>query len=270
MKKLTFFLSLLILIFSCNKEENAGIAPVLPPAETMAIDFSKFSPAEKSAAGNRTHWLYAATTVGVWNLIIGTTFAVPVAAFRAAVNHEPENTGNSTWQWLYTVDGFTSKYTARLIGKLETSKVKWEMYISKEGIDEFEEFLWFEGTSNIDGNSGQWVLYHSADYPEQTVQIDWKKEDAEVGEIKYTYVRELNDQGEDEPFYGSTLTYGRQAGNYDIYVNIHAFDNQLQGFADTFIEWNSTGYYGRIKSEKSFSDAQWHCWDSQGYNTECE
>ncbi len=270
MKKLTASLLLLLVIISCTKEENPQVAPVLPPAETMAIDFSKFGMVEKSAAMLRSNWLLAAKTVGVWNVIIGTTFAVPVAAFKKAIDHEPESTGNSTWQWQYTVDGFTSQYTARLTGKLEAAQVKWEMYISKEGVDSFDEFLWFEGTSNLDGKNGQWVLYHSAAYPEKTVQIDWKKEDVEVGEIKYTYVRELNNQGENDSLNGSTLTYGLQDSYFDIYVNLHTYDIQAQSFADTNIEWNRTEYSGRVKSEKYFADTIWHCWDSQGYNVVCE
>lgn len=270
MKKLTVFLLLFIILFSCKKDEPSGVAPVLPPAETMVIDFSKFGIAEKSAYIPGTNWLYAAKTVGVWNLIIGTTFAVPVTAFRVAVNHEPENIDNSTWQWQYTVDGFTSQYMARLVGKLEVAQVKWKMYIAKEGIDSYDEFLWFEGTSNIDGKSGQWILYHSAAFPEKTVQIDWKKEDVEVGEIKYTYVRELNNQGEMEPFKGSTLTYGLQEQHFGVYVNVHAYDNQVQSFADTFIEWNRTNFTGHVKAEQYFNDTNWHCWNSQGYDTDCE
>jgi hypothetical protein len=270
MKKLTVFLILCVVFFSCKKDENLGIAPELPPAETMVIDFSKFGGSEKSAFLLRSNWLYSAKTVGVWNVIIGTTFAVPVAAFKMAVNHEAESLGNSTWQWQYSVDGFTSQYTARLVGKLETAQVKWEMYISKEGVDSFDEFLWFEGTSGIDRKSGQWILYHSAGFPDRTVQVDWKKEDVEVGEIKYTYIREMNDQGLTDSFNGSTLTYGLQDQHFDVYVNVHAFNIQTQSFADTFIEWNRTDFGGHVKAEHFFNDTNWHCWDSQGYDTECE
>lgn len=269
MKNLVVVLLLLIIVVSCEKDEPAGIAPELPPVETMVIDFTKFGGAEKSASLLRSNWLYAAKTVGVWNAIIGTTFAVPVAAFKLAINHQPENTGNLTWQWQYTVEGFTSQYTARLVGKLEPTQVKWEMHVSKEGIDSFEEFLWFEGTSNIDGKSGQWILYHSSAFPEETVQIDWKKEDVEVGEIKYSYIRELNNLRQPDDFNGSTLTYGLQDELFDIYVNVHTFNSQSQAFSDTYIEWNRTSFAGHIKAEQYFNDTSWHCWDSQGYDIEC-
>lgn len=271
MKNLAFILAALLLFYSCQKDDTDSVknAPELPPVETMVIDFGGISDMEKSASLEKSNWLYSVATVGIWNTIIGTTFAIPVAAFKSAFNHQPIKTDDLTWQWQYTVDGLTSQYTARLVGILETNQVKWEMYIAKTGIEPFDEFLWFEGTSNLDGNSGQWILNHSAAFQEKAIQIDWKRESGEVGEIKYTYVRELNDQREDEQFNGSTLTYGLQEGDFDIYVNVHAFDAQNQSFNDSFIEWNRTTYNGHVKAEHFFNDAEWHCWDSLGDNISC-
>src|SRR5690606_38773259 len=117
-------------------------------------DFSHFG-TEKSASQFRLNWIYAASTVGAWNVIIGTTFAIPVSAFKLAINHQPEYIGSSQWQWLYNIDGFTSKYTARLVGTLESSHIRWDMYITREGIEPFDELRWFEGTSALNGMSGQ-------------------------------------------------------------------------------------------------------------------
>jgi hypothetical protein len=177
---------------------------------------------------------------------------------------------NLTWQWQYSVEGFTSQYTARLVGKVLTNGVQWEMYISKKGIQPFDEFLWFEGISSTDGNSGQWILYHSAAFPERTIQIDWEKKEEKVGEIKYTYVRQNNDQGQKDNFNGSTLTYGLQNKEFDIYVNIHAYNEQDKKFNDSFIEWSSKIYTGHVKAVNFFNDNNWHCWDSEGNDTTCK
>ncbi len=176
MKNFILILFALLLLFSCKKEETTATAPQLPPAETMVIDFGQLGNAEKSAGFAKTNWMFSATTVGAWNVIIGTTFIIPVAAFKSAFNYQPVQIDGLSWQWQYAVDGFTSQYTARLVGTLEADQVKWEMYITKIGIEPFDEFLWFEGTSKTDGTSGQWILNHSAAFPEKTVQIDWKKE----------------------------------------------------------------------------------------------
>ncbi len=269
MKQIVAFTILALFFFSCEKENSTEVAPVLPPVETMIIDFGKMAGNTKSAEIAKTNWLYSATTVGWWSVILGTTFAIPVEAFRSAIKVEPTYIDNLTWQWQYTVNGFTSQYTARLTGKLQSQEVKWEMYVTKTGIQSFDEFLWFEGTSNIDGNSGQWILYHSAAFPEKTIQIDWKKETEKVGEIKYTYVREKNDQGQADNFNGSTLTYGLQNTDFDIFVNVHAYNADNIGFNDSFIEWNSTNYTGHVKAEKFFNDSNWHCWDSEGNDINC-
>jgi hypothetical protein len=270
MKKFLAFTFLALFFLSCEKEDTTEVAPSIPPVETMLVDFGKLADATKSATFEKTNWLYSALTVGSWSAILGTTFAVPVAAFGTALKNEPTYLNNLTWQWQYSVEGFTSQYSARLIGKILKSGIQWEMYITKTGIQPFDEFLWFEGISSIEGNIGQWVLYHSAAFPEKTIQIDWKKEAEKVGEIKYTYVREKNDQGEQDKFKGSTLSYGLQNKEFDIFVNVHAYSAQELKFIDTAIEWSSTTYNGHVKAEGFFNDTNWHCWDSQGNDVVCK
>jgi hypothetical protein len=235
----------------------------------MIIDFGKLTNTTKSATFEKLNWTYSALTVGSWSTILVTTFAVPVAAFGSALKKEPTYLDNLTWQWQYSVEGFTSQYSARLVGKILASGVQWEMYITKTGIQPFDEFLWFEGISSIDGNMGQWILYHSATFPEKTIQIDWKKSGEKVGEIKYTYVRQNNDLGQQDKFNGSTLAYGLQNKELDIFVNVHAYSEQDNKFNDSFIEWSSTTYNGHVKAEHFFKDLSWHCWDSQGNDIVC-
>ena len=266
---------LLLAIAGCKDDENQDQAPVLPPYESMVIDFGELANETKSASivnSEVTHvnWTYSAVSVGLWNVIIGTTFAVPVAAFKNAINHTPQRIDDSSWQWTYTVDGFTSQYTARLVGILQSGQVKWEMYVTKTGINAFDEFMWFEGTSQLDGMSGQWILYHSPTFPEEVVQIDWEKSGEEIGQVKYTYVRELNDNREPANFKNSYLIYGLQDETFDAFVTIHAFNEQSASFADSQIEWSRSDYSGRVMAEHFFSDSEWHCWDSSGADTICE
>jgi hypothetical protein len=171
--------------------------------------------------------------------------------------------------WTYSVDGFASQYNAKLIAKRTTSQINWKMYISKTGIGSFDEMLWFEGTSMLDGKSGQWILYHSPQFPEKTVQIDWKKQYDMVGEVKYTLVRELNDDRQPEKAFGSYLAYGLQNETFDTYVNTHVYYEQTSSFQDTFIEWSRNNYSGHVKAEQFFFDTEWHCWDTTGNDANC-
>lgn len=277
MKKNTILIfSLLLALFfaGCNDDENTDQAVSLPPFNSMVIDFGELTSTTKSVTINNdgatyVNWTYSAVSVGFWNVIIGTTFAVPVAAFKTAFNHSPQKIDDKQWQWSYNVDGFTSQYTARLVGTLETNQIQWEMYITKTGINDFAEFLWFEGTSDLDGESGQWILYHSPTFPEEVVHIDWEKTGEEVGSVKYTYVRQLDDDRQPNDFKNSTLTYGLQDASFDAYVTIHVYSATADDFIDSQIEWSRADYSGHVMSETFFGDTDWHCWDSTGADSIC-
>ena len=141
------------LFWGCEKKENP---PVLPMAGTMSIDFSTFLTSKKSAItasemnditkGDKTNWSLSATTAGVWNIILAVNLVIPVASFEFAVDKTPVY-NNNTWEWSYNFNVVGATYKAKLTGQVMSNDVKWEMYISREGVGAFPEMLWFEGTS---------------------------------------------------------------------------------------------------------------------------
>ena len=274
-KLLSFLLTLAILnIVSVSCERQEKDPPELPPYESMAIDFSKFTVEDEvkgafgdksTQDGTREHYNYAAFNVAVFNIILTATLVVPVAAFATAVHHQPVFIGDATWEWSYTVDGFASSYTARLTGQVRSNDVLWEMYISKSGVGAFDEFKWYEGTSLLDGTGGQWILYQSYIHPEALLQIDWERNGAEMGTVKYTNVQVLTNNGAPNEGYGSYIEAGKTDDPFmDAFYNIHLAESNN----DVFIEWSTTEYYGRVMSESWFGPG-WNCWDNYGYDIEC-
>ena len=271
----------LILNFSCdNSDEDNDVnadALVLPPYESMAVDFGDFlddsSTADKQTASTAKigeNWLYPRLVVGFWNTALFTNLAVPIASFKSAFSHESEFIGDNTWQWVYTVDGFASEYTARLTGELTSDGVIWEMYVSKAGTAPFNEFLWFSGVSALDGNSGEWTLNQNVEAPTPIINIKWSRENDEIGSIKYTWVRELDEDGGDDLFYGSYLEYGLQEGDYNVFYDVHIYDSEYEDFIDVDIEWSRSEFYGRVMAPSYFENEAWHCWDSTGADVVCE
>ncbi len=281
MKKLTSLLLsttfITVLFFGCKKTDNA---PSLPPAKSMTIDFTNFATPTKSAnigfennAGAVTtniNWFLASTTAGIWNLLLTVNLVVPVAAFNKAIDNKPVYLENKKWQWQYSVNVVGSTYNARLTGQVESNDVKWEMYISKDGVGAFTEFLWFEGTSALDGKSGQWILYHSKLFQEPLLQIDWTVTGKEVGNIKYTYVRDLKDNRTTDMFKNSYIQYGLTSATLNAFYNIH-FNNSTttSDFKDVYIEWNTTSHNGHVKAAHYYQDTNWHCWDGNGADVTC-
>jgi len=242
MKKISKLLLLILpvcfLLTACKKDK--GDPPSLPPSESMFIDFSNFESGKKSDETihfkgiENSNWEFAALVAGYWKSILVTTLAVPVLSFSAAVNQTPVYLDDKTWQWSYNTNVFTVTYMARLTGQIRTTDVLWKMYIAREGgTGAFPEFLWFEGTSKLDGTGGQWKLNHSPQFKEPVLQIDWTKSGTDIGTIKYTYVRTLNDSRIPDPFKTSYIEYGRKAGQYDAYYVIHYFNRKIVG-GDSF------------------------------------
>jgi len=278
LKKSLWFLLVAIMIFStsCEDSTDVGAAPELPPLSSMVIDFDDFTNAHSTSAQTKTNaqvanenWLYARVVTGVWNIALVSTLAVPVASFQSAVGQQAEYLGGTKWQWAYTIDGFTSQYSARLTGELIGNEVKWEMYVEKSGIDSFAEFLWFSGVSKTDATSGYWILNHSSAFPENMLRIDWTIQNEEVGEITYTYIRELNNDRETDLFKDSFVTYGLQAGDLDAFYDVHVYDFNVSSFVDVDIEWNRTNFNGRVMAPSYFETLDWYCWDTSGNDITC-
>jgi hypothetical protein len=271
MKKIFPLLFILILSagFFTGCKKDKGDPPALPPQESMNIDFTNFISAKKSEAlipgqkgTDNSNWEFAATTAETWNLIINTTLAVPVAAFKAAVNEVPVYISTKNWQWSYTVTLSSGTYKARLTGLIRASDVQWKMYITGQSTDVFAEFLWFEGTSKLDGTGGQWIINQNAVSPVAFLQIDWTKPGTTIGTVTYTFVKT------GDAFNTSTIKYGLTSDVLNAYYTIHYYTGVK--FSDVSIEWSTTAHNGHVKSLDYLGDSNWYCWDANKVNTVCQ
>jgi hypothetical protein len=265
------------LFWGCEKKKDTP--PSLPPVGSMSIDFSNFiSPAKGGipqaevkgvTVTDKSNWALASTVAGVWNVILAVNLAVPVASFGVAVNKTPVYLDNKIWEWSYDFNVIGATYKARLTGQIRTTDIKWEMYISREGIGAFNEILWYQGTSNLDAKSGQWVLNHSQAFPEPMLQIDWTATGTGIGNIKYTYIREKKDDRTIDPFKSSFIEYGLTTNTLNAFYNVHQNTGATNVFNDVSIEWNTTNHNGHIKANYYFQDSNWHCWNELGDNVIC-
>jgi hypothetical protein len=264
MKK--FFTSILILVLlagsftQCKKDK--GDPPVLPPQESMVIDFANFITVAKGAdvteqkGINNTHWEFAATVAGFWRLVLAVNLAVPAATFKLSVDQDPVYLDNKTWQWVYNATIASISYKARLTGQIRTTDVLWKMYITKSGDNGFNDFLWYEGTSLLNGTQGQWILNESYEVPTALLQIDWTKSGNSLNTIKYTIIK-------NNEFKNSFIEYGTATGIYDSYYTINYFNGV--NFSDIFVKWNRTTLNGTVQST-DYLDGQWYCWDTNKIN----
>lgn len=272
MKKLLAIILICLLpgiLQDCKKSK--GEPPVLPPAESMSIDFSNFETGKKADVsisypkGTQTsNWEFAAGVAMFWKLIISTTLAVPVASFKIAVNQEPVYIENNTWQWSYdpiVLAGIT--YKVRLTGQVASPNAIWKMYITREGAGGYTDFLWFQGTSDLNGTSGQWILNKSPEDAISILRIDWTKEGNSIGTVKYTYI-------ENGSLYNnSSIEYGLTSNTLNAFYTIHYYSATYLEFLDLNVEWSTTLHNGRVSCPAFFGNSDWFCWDGNYLNVTC-
>ena len=263
----TLIITLPLLYFiSCKKDK--GDPPILPPYESMIIDFRNFTSQKKSydvtPAGKGTEsstWEFAAGVAGIWNTLLTSNITIPVAGFESSLSYKPSYVSENLWQWSYDFTYGQNSYKAKLQGKISTKTVSWKMYITLEGTGGYKEFLWVEGSSKSDGSGGQWIFKESPQSDVQMFQDDWTKSGDEVRGVKYTYLK--NDTNKDSFIDYSLLS----AGNFDAGYNIH-FSNGM--YSDANIEWNIITMDGRLQCVDYLQDENWYCWDTNKINKLCD
>lgn len=261
--------AMMYLSTGCEKNTQADndVAPELPPVSTLEIDFSDFNEATKSgtpdsllADSTQKNKGTAVLNVFGWNFVLGVHMIVPVTAFKAALNHQPEQQEDGRWLWTYDCKVGAHTYTAKLYAQEIEDEVNWDMYLSQQG--GFTDFNWYSGIAKKDLTEGSWKLYKSPEAAVEFVDIVWHRNVADnTTDIKYTNV-EVGSAGQ-----GGYITYGKV--NDEVYNSFYEIfhiekDNLIN------IQWHRTIKDGRIRNEVAFKDTVYHCWNTDGYDVICQ
>ncbi len=228
-------------------DQQASNAPILPPKETMVLPVSGQSGKAGGAQGI-AHFV-AATAVGFWNTILTVNVALPVAAFAESFKYTPFFL-DGKWHWVYFVNVNNVFYLANLQAVDNGTTIDWKMLVSKQG--EFSNYVWFTGTSDKDGNNGNWTIMQGPGVNAPYLGIEWTKESDKVGNIKFTNLVE-GDGAKGSYIHAGLINDPQYNAFYTIFSKA---DNNLGN-----IEWDTNGSGGRIKSPGAFGNASWHCWD---------
>jgi len=242
----------LIAINGCKKTAEESSAPAVPNANTLSMDFTSLPTKTKSAAADITadssNWKIASFTVGFWAIAAGGYTIIPAAAFKAVIdNGKPVyDDVNKVWEWKVSFTFALGTHEADLTAKLSEDSVHWTMKITtwvntaQQSTDK-----WFEGTAAYSRTGGWWILYYkpvgSAEW-KSCLKLDWKRENDNVGSLKYTNIiqGDTNNGGFIE--FGSVAT-----GNFDKYFKAKGkSDNVDINNKLCTIEWNSSTKVGHI------------------------
>lgn len=280
MKNYAFLLALLIgisFLTSCDKEPvtpgDDEVAPQLPPQESFIMPFTGFedadttgfktnkSPEDKSGPTSFRNWFVAASSVAIWNTVVGLTTGVPVASFREAFNHQATYAGDGVFVWAYDFKVAGKTYIASLSGQFinNNQEIQWEMKVSQLG--GFNEVTWYTGIVSEDLTKASWTLYHQPENPQPFISIDYELDKAtDAFTLRYTNIIPGNADK------GGYIEYRTRPGEtynrgYDVF----------QVKENNFLEilWDVPAYEGRVKNPNFFKDEEWHCWNADQMDTDC-
>jgi hypothetical protein len=234
----------------------------LPPKESLTISLDAFPESStKSASGPVFHWAYSVLNIAGWNLVIAANVVIPVAAYAEAFNHTPVYLGDNTWEWSYSITQGVHTYVASLIGeRLNNEEFSMEMYLSKSGVNPFDEVMWFSGVVRYDHTEASWKMNMDPYNLRPFMDIDYHKDfEAGTADIRYTSTDPQN------AVYEGFIEYGIDPEfEYDAYYTIQRAMNDV-----TEIEWNMTSAAGRVRDQVHYLDANWHCWDTMLADVDC-
>lgn len=259
---LIIVLMLPILFINCSTDPDGDgqIAPEIPPITTFLMNFDIIDANDGGRVEAMNNWAYSVLNVGFWNAAITVTFAVPLVSFAEAFNHDPsfdESLPGWIWEYDYSLGGIN--YTARLEATVTLEDVEWRMFITQENV--FTDYLWYSGSSNLDGLEGQWVLNRDPTDPVPFIQIDWNRAlEGDVAAIRYLNVVPDSDDN------GSYIFF-QVDNNSDLNRSYDIFSNPMNHTIE--IDWDSENKDGRVKSPNHFQDSEFHCWDETLEDVDC-
>lgn len=261
-KLLSILLSLTVLFVSCDStdENSQDPKPVMPPEYSMAPDFDDFQTDGSQRNQTIENWFYSAVNVGVYSAILKGSLAIPVTAFKTTISQEPfYDTDAGVWTWESSFSVNSNDFSIRLTADVENDNANWKGFISSSSLN-VEDFVWFEGQSNVNGNSGSWTLYESPQNPSAWISVEWSRnEDRTVANADFTIEKAGDLQG-------SYINYNRNDNN-DLNRSVEISNTQSNDLIEIY--WNSELKFGRVKSPNHFGDSEFHCWDENLQDVDC-
>jgi len=247
--------------------------PPLPSLATMQADFALFATAHQALSpgkadeleGNpKANFNNAALRVGLLNAWIAAAVSGPAFVWGTAMLADPV-WENGKWTWDFEASWDQHKYASVLSAWFENNRKEgvWldlEMEVTCTACKvPTDQYLWYTGTFNTDGNEGTWEFFNPQIALEnQTfVTVDYKIDDPTHKELTFTNTR--LDGHEDS---GDVITY-KLAGDI-AHVSVH---DESKGI-DYTAEWSVTTTAGWLQVP-DYNGGEKACWDAQRINMDC-
>ncbi len=248
-----------------NPLQDSGEQPVLPPPESMKMDFSYFMKPGAGKAGGRAvagnNFNNAVVRVLIINTVVGAILALPALTLAAAASQKPELQDDGKFHWVYTYQDSNVTLQADLAGWIDVNSKEsvWEMRVTNSAAKPpLQNFLWYEGRAALDVSGGYWEFYDAAaaDSSTKVLRLDWTFSTPDTVSLEITVVKP------GIPENGDRVTYRIQTP-----IRTVQFFDQSRG-TTVEISWNVETGAGYLKAP-DYNNGEKACWDEQRNDVPC-
>ncbi|MEX0646252.1 MAG: hypothetical protein WEA56_00395 [Balneolaceae bacterium] len=244
-----------LLVAACS-DNSSGVPdedpPEVPETSPVEVDLSYFNEAdagtdEEYQAFN-TASIYAQT--GSAFLFNGLGFGS--VYLNMSEGYEPDF-DDGWWVWTYSYQDENGSITIKTTARETSSAYEWKVYLSGtfDGEEDLEEFLFIDGYTSLDGNSGEWNYYIPDQGSSPSLHYEWNITSETAYESNSTI---RSDDGEE----------------FNVDYQVDGAENWLEMSSPetegdiVYLYWNTesgTGYFEQ--------NGERQCWDQNYQQTSC-
>lgn len=256
-KSILTVLLLAVVTWSCS-DNGTGAEPENPPEvpdiEAAQPDFSYFDSQAKVPDQIQAGEAFS----NAQGTVLGASFMVGIGQlgpiYLEMARDEEAEFEDGQWVWSYnaTYEGQTVGFKLTSTVNEDANEVQWAYYMSSSGGEtEIEEFKYMEGTTSLDGNTGNWKIYEfgNSTSSEAMMAYEWNIDDDENLTASFEFPSDDAN---------TSLNYEQDGSQYTLSIN--GSDGSTEVYWD--IE-NDQGYWwNKVQDEKL-------CWSSGKANIAC-
>jgi hypothetical protein len=254
---------LALALWGCSDSPNEPAkarAPELPPAESMRLDLSAFSPEDVGPAPKsqfKFNFWNAQIRVAILNVAVAMVVAPPAAAIDAATHSIPSLQPDGAWIWTYTYVNGEEEVVLRLRAIREDEAVLWQMFVTALGEDPpIDRVLWFEGRTRGQDN-GEWTLHDFTKPGDPAVlHIDWE---VDADNDRFLTFEIINPG---QPEYGDRLMFSDVGTLASILLEDASSGDEWD------IRWDQSTGTGSLKVP-DYNNGERACWDEHQDDVAC-
>ncbi len=261
---MSFFFKILTIVFflftfSCKTKEK--IPPNKPNEEIINFDFSFF----ETNSQDNSNYDFAASEILEWKSLLTDSLSFHKKILEETQAYKFEFQKDNIWLIDFNFYFNDKNYDAKLMGIVSQDSVMYKGFLSyiKE-LDTISDMLFITGKV-YDNKTEEWKFNKPERIDDIIKPVHFLTINAAKDTLNIPFVKFTNNQSGE-----NNLNYilKKEVINSTYKLLVDVFNKGSDN--NTIIKWHQTNKIGRVKDPIHFGNENWHCWDENLIDVNCE